>query len=247
MALVQVTKSADSNDGFATTVATAAFGSSSTAGNTITGHISWLNGGTITCTSVSDGVTGGALYDQTTDGSDIRMMTYVIQNITAGGPRTVTATFSGNCAYRRISAQEWSGVATTGQPNKHVMVNSTSFGTGTNAVTSGAQTTTVDGCTIVGFAYDSTAANTPSVGTGFTSADSASYGAGDTFRVEYKTQATQGSVAATFTTSAGTDSIFAGMLALENSSSSGPVTVGMSGGAATGGLTSPTAAFSVGL
>ncbi len=243
MALVQVTKSADTNDGTSTTVATAAFVSTATAGNTITGHISW-QGATATAT-VTDGVTSGTVYDTVTidTPNGIRMASYVIQNITAGGPRTITATFSVGSQYRRISAQEWSGVATTGQPNKHILGSSSAFGTGTDAVTSGTQTTTVNGCTIVGFAYNDSTATTPSIGTGFTNADSAALGAGDAYRVEYKTQSTAGSVAATFTTSAGTDLHGVAMLALENTAA--PIVLG--GSALTPGLTSPTSAFSIGL
>jgi len=59
------------------------------------------------------------------------------------------------------------------------------------------------------------------VGTGFTSRFPGTGGAGDANRVEDRVQSTQGSVAATFTTTAGTDAIGVAMLAFAPSGGGG--------------------------
>lgn len=221
---IQVTKSPDTNDAPATSVVTAAFASALTAGNTVTGHVSFQNGGLggTELTSVTDsaGNTYTIIDRQEIAGTGLYLATFVKANVAAGAAPTVTANFSVAVAFRRIAAQEFSGLATTGQPNNHKSNASATFGTGTDAVTSTAATTTAT-CTVVGVAYDDSTATIPAVGTGFTSLDTGSFGAGDAFRVEYKTGVAAGSVAATFTTTAGTDAIGVAMLALEEAAAGG--------------------------
>ncbi len=254
-AVRQSTKSTDTNDSAATSVATAAWGSTPVSGNPIVAFVTGQVGsGGSHFTSVKNGTgAGGATGSDTftfieevvasvADG--ISIASFICQNPTQ--TNAITGNFGVSTSFRRITAIECSGCVTTGQPNNHHIGASGSFGTGTDAVTSGAATTTVDGCLILGFGYNETGGGVPSLGTGYSAVDNASFGAGDDWRSEYKVQSTQGSVAATFTTSAGTDSFGVAMVALEPSAG-GPVTVGISGGAATGGLTSPTSAFSIGL
>lgn len=214
-ALVQITKSADTNDGTAATVATAAFASASTAGNTIVGHVTWQQ--TLgALTSVTDGTNTYSIVDSTvvSVGDNINMATFVAQNIAGGGTLTITANFTNTPAFRRITASEISGVLTTGQPNAHKINASATFGTGTDAVTSTSATTTADGCYIYGAAYDESANTIPSAGTSFTSRDTATFTAGDAWRVEDRVQSSQGSIAATFTITGGTQSLGVAMVAL---------------------------------
>ncbi len=218
MALVQVTKSADTNDGSAATVATAAFSANTTVGNTITGHVSWQGTSTGDLTSVTGQGTATIVDRILVDSvGNIFMATYVLQNITGGATTAMTANFSPNATFRRISAQEFSNIDTGTQPNAHEINASATFGTGTDAVTSAVtsgQTTTAT-CTLWGAAYDDTTATIPSVGTGFTSADSMTLVAGDAFRIEYKLADASGSgKKSTFTTTAGTDKIGVGFIAL---------------------------------
>lgn len=226
MSLVQSTKSADTNDGAANTVATAAFGSNPTAGNAIVGHVSW-QGSLGHLTNVTDNASGGTntysvIESWTVSTVDsIMMATICAQNIKTGAsPLTVTANFSSTDSYRRIEVSEFNGVATTGQPNAHAhSADNATFSTSTDAITSGNGTTNVNGCTIFGVGYNEHSATIPTVGTGYTTADNMALGAGDAWRTESKVQASQGAVAATFTSAAGADPHGVGMIALA------PVTV----------------------
>jgi hypothetical protein len=219
---VQTAHSPDTNDGAATTV-TVTMGSAFTATNALAVKVTWQSPSVNDLTSVTDTSNTYTIIDRiTVDAPNtIRMATAVAQNIAAGGPRTITANFSTSALFRRISCSEYDTVATTGQPNAHQINASAAFGTGTDAVTSNTGTTTVDGCTIWGAAYDDTSATIPSVGTSFTSRFSGTGAAGDANRIEDRVQSTQGAVAATFTTTAGTDSIGVAMLAFAPASGGG--------------------------
>lgn len=221
MAKVQSATSADTNDGAAHTVATATFGASFTAGNCVWGHVSWLVvNGTTDLTNAGAGVSDGTntyTVDQIS-GQDVNAIccaTFHKENVSAVSSPVITVTFATGISptFRRVRGEERSNVATASALNKKTAQFSTTFGTGTDAVTSGAAITTVDGCQVVGVAYDSTSATIPSVGTNYASTDTATFAAGDAFRTEDQTQANQGSIAATFTTTAGTDNIHAHMLA----------------------------------
>lgn len=219
MAKVQSAISPDTNDGAANTVATPTLGASLTAGNLGWGHFTWLGSladFTNPGSSISDG-TNIYTLDQTTgpDGNAVCMATFHKENLAAVVNPVITVTFSTGAtpSFRRVRFEERSGVATTSALNKKAAQFSTTFGTAVDAMTSGAQVTTVDGCQVVGVGMDDTAATIPSVGTGYTSTDTATYAAGDASRTEDQVQATQGSIAATFTTTGGTDNNHAHMLA----------------------------------
>ena len=222
MSKIQSQVSADTNDGSAGTVATQAFASAFTAGNLVWGHVIW-SGGTVTLNSVSDG-TNSYTIDQTTgpDANAQMCATFHKENVAATGASPVlTATFSVATTFRRIRGEERSGIVSTSALDKKAAQFSATFGTGTDAVTSGSQTTVSDGDQIVGVAYDSSTATLPSVGTGFSNTDGVTFIAGDCFRTEDKVQSSHGAVAATFTTTAGTDPIHVHMLALVSSGGGG--------------------------
>lgn len=224
MPFVQSTQSPDTNDPATTSVVTAAFGAALTAGNCVVGHVSFQNAGLsgteLTTVTDSAGNSYTIIDRQEIAGTGLYLASFLKANIAAGSGVTVTANFSVGVAFRRISAQEFSSQATAGQPNQHKINSSATFGTGTDAVTSTTAVTTAT-CTIWGVAYDDSTATIPSAGTGFTSAATGTFGAGDAFRVEYKTGVAAGTVAATFTTTAGTDAIGVAMLALEETGGGG--------------------------
>ena len=214
MSKVQSAVSADTNDLSGATVVTQNLGSAITAGNAGWGHVSWQQGGT-SVTNVSDGTNTYPVIQTTgPDANSIFCATFFAGNLSATGATPhLTATFNVSSLFRRIHFEEWSGVATSSSLNKNAAQESATFGTGTDAVTSGAQTTTA-ACQVVGVAYDSSTTTVPSVGTGFTLGDSSSFSAGDNFRTENLTQGASGSTAATYTTTAGTDQIHVHMLAM---------------------------------
>lgn len=215
MAKVQSQVSADTNDAVANSVSTQTFGASFTAGNCVWGHATWRSGD-VAPSSVDDN--GGNIYtvDQTTgpDANGIMCTTFHKENIVAVASPVVTVHWTNATNdFRRVHAEERNGIATTSALNKKAAQFSTTFGTGTDAVTSGAQTTTVDGCQVVGVAHDISTPTIAGVGTGYASTDSNTFSAGDAYRAEDRTQAVQGSIAATFTTGAGTDDFHVHMLA----------------------------------
>lgn len=215
MSKVQSAVSADTNDAAANSVSTQAFAAPFTAGNCVWGHVSWLAGDTAP-SSIDDG-TNTYTIDQTTgaDANGIFCTTFHKEGIAAAGANPVVTAHwatAGN-TFRRIRAEERNGIVTTSALNKKAAQFSGAFGILPDAVTSGAQVTTVDGCQVVGVGYDDSTATILTVGTGYASTDSATFGAGDAFRTEDRTQAVQGSIAATFTTPNGTDIIHDHMLA----------------------------------
>jgi len=221
MSYLQSTKSADTNDAASATVATAAQASNSTAHACIVGHASWVGTASTDLTSVTDNATGGsntyAIIDAWTVSTvdNVFQATFLAQNIKGASKLTVTAHFSPNATFRRIQADEYGSVAQSGQPNvHHASANDATFSSSTDAVTSGAATTTVDGCTIWGVAHNEQSTTIPTAGTGYTARDSSTYSAGDAFRSEDKLQASKGSVAATFTSSAGANRHGVAMIAL---------------------------------
>ena len=91
-------------------------------------------------------------------------------NIKAGA-NTVTATFNGSRAFRRLIVSEYGGVATSSP----VDVTAKGAGTGTtaaNAITSTAATTTAGGDLIFGTTMDTSAPTAITAGTGFTQRNS---------------------------------------------------------------------------
>lgn len=114
----------------------------------------------------------------------------------AAGANTVTATYSASASYAALMIHEYSGAATSGALDVVASQNQTNPGTGANAVSSSANTTTVDGALIFGCTGEGAGTGTLSAGTSFTLrvnvfTDSPS---------EDRIQTTAGSVSATFTT-----------------------------------------------
>lgn len=138
--------------------------------------------------------------------------TYVAK-VTTGGTPTITVTFVGALSYRGIMAHVESGINTTTPVNQATGQFQSSPGTATDGVTSGAATTTADGCRIIGFSWNTGDINNRTQGTNFT--DRLTVGTGSTVAgdSEDRTQTTQGSIAATFTQGAN-DSALTFMVAL---------------------------------
>ena len=223
--IVQSTYSADSNDSSATTVSTSAFASANTAGNAIPVYVFWYTTDTPSSainylTTITD-IAGNSytIIDRIAIASGWQYAaTAIAQNIAAQSGNVITGNFSTAVQYRRIVSAEVAGVSTTGQPDGNAAQASNSWGTGTDAITSGADTTTAT-CFIWGLGHNTMNTNTPAAGTGFTASLGLTYAAGDVIRTEFKVSAAAGSNAATFTsTGSGTEDVGAFMLALQESS-----------------------------
>ena len=99
-----------------------------------------------------------------------------------------------------------SASTTNGTPTGQLQVNP---GNGTDAVTSGATTTSVNGCLIYGFTVETSLGTDPgSHGTGFTDGTASNPATTVAVRTEWLEQATAGARAATFTATSGTTNNF---------------------------------------
>ena len=195
-------------DAAAATIA-ATFTSATGANGCITGFVDWFGSATTDLTSVTDNKSGGSntytIVDAVAFGGIAGLFRASFIAANAGSATTVTAHFSPNAQFRRIEIQEITGADTSSPLNAHHGQSQSAPGTGSNAVSSGSFTSTVNNCLILGSTGCGTSSTIPSVGTGFTSADSLNNASdGDAQIVESKTLGTAGSTSVTFTTTAGT-------------------------------------------
>ena len=199
MAVAHIQTTYATSDASATTIA-CAFASNVTAGSLLVVTAAWADGGvgnapTITDTRGNTYSPAGSAHFDTPNGQG--QHTYYVPNTTAGA-NTVTATFSTATTYRRIEVTEVSGGATTSPVDAVSKFIGTST-TSTDSVTSGSATTTTAGCYIYGaFQRDGNTVTITS-GTGFTQRLNLT-----DVDIEDMTQASAGSVAATWTTNAPT-------------------------------------------
>lgn len=175
---------------------TRAFGSNVTAGNAIGGFIQWTST-SITLTSVTDSLGNTyTLIHNPTDHIVVRSAMFYAVNI-AGGADTLTFNFSSAVTSAQVF-HEIGGVSVS--PFDGSTINTQDApGTGTDAVTSTAITTTAAGDYIFGASSEWSTGSAINVGTGFTTAGYGGNASGGNMRGEYLIQGAAGSVAATFT------------------------------------------------
>jgi hypothetical protein len=186
-----------------------------TANNIIAAEVSYDN--TITLTSITAPcVTGNFTLVDTVAGTSRNTQAYAV--ISGSGSCTVTGNLSGT-TNANLAVQEIAGINSSNPLDKHAMQKQVGPGTGTDAVTSGNVTTTANGDYIFGVTFDDAGTNpTFTAGTGFTSRVTLPVSGG--LSMEDKIQSTAGSVAATFTSSGGNDTI-TGIMAFNASPQTG--------------------------
>lgn len=188
-----------------TTVTLAAVG----VGNAVVGMIVWQ--GSIAPTSITDDKGNSYTVLDSASGS-YSTITFWCSNIT-NGPTVITATWAASTLYPQIVASEYSNVKSLDGHSMQAFPFSP--GGGTDALTSGSFTTTKNGDLIWGMSFNPSDAAATIVGTGFTQRV---VDPGDWCVVgEDKTQASAGSVAATFTAGVSTHSYGIAGIALANS------------------------------
>lgn len=181
------------------------------SGNAVCGLVAWDNAGSPTLTSVTDDK--GNTYNLETTKLDTanaeNMAAFSRTNIT-NAPVTITANFSTGCVFRKIIVDEFSGGSTASSDERDGAAHGGQFqnapGTGTDAITSGTFTTTVNGDLLYGACVGANTTAVASNGTSFsTGTQNTSSYAGQS---EYRVQATAGSgTAATFTQAVDTQRI----------------------------------------
>jgi hypothetical protein len=199
---VQATAGGSDTGTGASSVATSAFGSSTTTGNAIFVAIYWYDS-PITITSVQDTAGNsytpvGTTYTDTLEAQQCAH--YYALNITGGASQVVTANFSTAAAqYKRIVAHEASGIATSSALDKDSVGKSQ---TGTS-VTDNAVTTTTNGQYIFSSVMNVSGTATFSSGAGFSEPANSTAGAANfEAMAQYQIQGTAGSVTAAFNVSA---------------------------------------------
>src|SRR6185312_3488206 len=129
----------------AATSITVTLGSAVGSGNCVVGAVTRNDNEAVVTITDDKGNTYTNL-DQVHDASTGYYVTsFVLGNI-INGPVTITATFGGSEGFRTIAVDEYSGVSVVSNPNDgHAGQLQAAPGTGTDAVTSGAFTTTANG------------------------------------------------------------------------------------------------------
>jgi hypothetical protein len=172
-----------------------------TVGNGLLIAATWL--GTTETVTASD-VAGNTFTTQSPRISLNSSTFWILCKNLQGTPSpTITLTFSSAVQYVVIWCREVTGQDTGTQPDvTSVGQNQGSPGSGTDAITSGNMTTVTNGCMVFSFYFRETYGGSVSTaGTGFT-ADAEILDAGNFVkRVEYRTQASLGSIAGTWTQS----------------------------------------------
>ena len=205
-AIVQSAYAVDDSAGNGTTIAVTL--NSVAAGNLLDCSSGWGDiPGTITCT-VSDGTSYTAdAAGKVRDIPNIQASQNFFKPNSGSGNFTATATFSSNCAYRRIRLIEVSGLATASPEDKSARQTQTTPGTGADAVSSSATSATTQANDFVlGITHNNLEVDpgtgTVSAGTGFTLYTAASH---TIAAVEYKSVSATGAQTATFTQSVNND------------------------------------------
>src|SRR5262245_26839828 len=207
MAYAFVQQNANDNAASATTITVTL---TPTAGNLL---VFCVSGDALDTTSIalSDNLGSHNTFSQistdlvTASGSDQRCAWYYAENC-KGGATTFTATFSAGTRFRTFYVGEYSGIATSGSFLNGARAEQGNPGTGTDAVSSGNANATSQPALVWGFSMDIFTGATPTAGTGFTSRTGVWSTNTTLGRPEDKRVTSTGNVAATFTTTAGTDS-----------------------------------------
>lgn len=213
-------------DGTATTSNTVALtGSAITPGNLVVGAVQWGNNPVQTILSIQDDKGNNyTVADTTSDGpAGQAEATFYLSNVPAGGPSTITVTFSAATNFRRILWDEFSGVATASPVDGHV-INLNAGSTSTDAITSTNITTTANGDLIWSVYFDDLGGVTWTPGTGFSIIDQAPTTDNAPMGSERRTQSTAGTTAGTWTQGT-SGSAVAGVIAFKAATSGGTTTL----------------------
>jgi hypothetical protein len=203
-----------------TTIA-ATFPGSTTTGNLI--YLSVAYSGNTAPSGIADSP-GGNTYTliRTTYNATYGMShsTYYAKNITGGATPTVTVTWGASHDWEVLNVSEYSGLDTTAPLDQETGQYQTGVGTGADAVTSGAMTTTtVANCTLIASTQmPNSGGDSVSAGTSYTLRAAAE----PFFKTEDRNVSATGAYAGTFTTSANTHELHTHVAAFKEGSAASP-------------------------
>jgi hypothetical protein len=196
------------------------FDSNVTAGNLIAVWVKYGTGASV-FGSVTDnqGNTYTAVDTINSTGASLNTLKSFYAKNVAGGATTVTLNFTGSTGvYPRIMVHEANGCDTSAPLDGHSVLDQAGTTTGTDAISTGADTTVADGDLILGFTCDELNLGTPVVaGTAYTlRTDGASSPNNfDHCYSESKVQSTHGSVSANFSPSGNVSNYISSMMAFK--------------------------------
>ncbi len=195
----QVTGNATAVSG---TTLTKAYASNLTIGSELVCTVTWYAGAADITITVGDGTQSwtatGAAVTVAGQGGNWRTQVFHFSNNSLTSAPTVTVTFSAAAAFAAMTIVEYTGLATSAldKYNGNAQVDP---GNSTDAVTSGAVTTTTNGQLIVCVTLIQDNGNVGTAGTGFTSIDTQTAGGFLGMNVEEQRQTSAGSITGTFT------------------------------------------------
>ena len=159
-------------DGPGTGTSTVSFGSNTAAGNLIVASVTWDPNGTTATTATCSDDRGNSYTTVNTwiDSTNTQYLVICYAANISGGATTLTVTYGNGTktvAFRRVIISEYSGVVTSSPVDVSTGVGGVNGTTGTDAITSGAATTTQAGDLIYGAVEDTGLETTITAGTGF--------------------------------------------------------------------------------
>lgn len=192
--------------GTSITVTLSAVGS----GNAVCGCVGFSSAETIVSVKDNNNNDLNVETEITDTGNTQKFAAFSKTNIT-NAPTSITVTFNANCSFLEIIAEEFSGGSTASIDERDGAAHGGQFqttpGTGTDAITSGTFTTTVNGDLLYGAVMNANNATLRTKGTNFTDGTN-NTGQSYVIQTEYREQATAGaSTAATFTQAAGVSNV----------------------------------------
>lgn len=211
---VRVWSDWDAQSGSGTTMVYTSTGNTITAGRVVEGVVGW--GDDVTLVSVVDDKGNNYTVVDTLDSGARHAASFYKANASGGADPQFTITFSAAASDRTLGFRELSGAATSSPLVANDANAQVAPGTGTDAITSTAQTPSANNAFISGWTIPFLLDSVVVQGTGFTLDSGIGSPAGTRIAAESLEQGAAASVAATFTTSAdGGDTFLTFMMAFK--------------------------------
>lgn len=165
IAFAQSTDVASANPS-ATSITTGAFASNVGAARLMVAYVAWVNDATVSSFTSTDGSSWQACHAAVSLGAtDLHAQPFYAWNTTGGSSVTVTANFSTSVPFRKIQANEYSGIEKDSDP---LDANAGNSNAASANPTSGTDTTTVADTVLVGGVSVGSGDGEPAAGANFT-------------------------------------------------------------------------------
>ena len=208
-------------------------GNTLVAGDVLEGIVSWVGSAESVVSIVDDKGNTYTLVDDITSGT-VRGRSFYKQNISGGANPQFTVTYTGSVSSRKLGIRALSGAATSGALVANVANPQASPGTGTNAITSTAQTPSAPNAWVSGWCSGNPIIGSAGTSVAFTLDSGIGFPAGETMAAEHIIQTSAVSVAATFTSTGSPADTLTFLMAFKPPDSGTPLTPAAGAGTMTG-------------